>query len=50
MNGKTVNGSLALSFVVGLGIVYHILYHPPVWMQGGKSGMRECVNMRKDAQ
>jgi len=36
MNGKIVYGSLALSFVIGLGMFYHILYNPPAWMQGGK--------------
>ena len=36
MTGKIVHGSLALSFIIGLGMFYHILYNPPAWMQGGK--------------
>ena len=38
MNGKIMHSSLALSFVIGFVVIYHISYSPPAWMQGGKSG------------
>lgn len=38
MSRKPTHGSLGLSFAIGLLIVYHVSYHPPAWIQGGRVG------------
>jgi len=46
---KPTHGSLALSFAIGLLIVYHVTYNPPAWIQGGRvgGGSGHCIEVKE---